>query len=159
MNEKEFAKEKNVSLQTVKRWTSEGRNYLGDLKKDENGDYIIPADMPLPFSTNRKVTKASTLLTQLVEASNKGRSVNRNMYPRMDEEVFYSTIQIAVSSGLVKIKIPYKGVNKLLPTAEGLAYLKANKISKEKIYEMIIAGFTATAAVAETIKCFCGPAA
>ena len=77
-----MSKDSGVNYSTIRRWIKKG--YFGEIKTDKNGRYVFPDNMPLPYKSNGKVERDTTLLKNLIDASDLGRIVHKEMFPKID---------------------------------------------------------------------------
>ena len=133
-----MAKENGVSYATMLRWIKKG--YFGEIEKDKRGAYILPDDLPLAYHADGKTVHDSTLLKDLLDASDLGRCVHRKMFPNIEEERFNRILAYAAKEHLVEIQTPYPGVTLLSSTPEGRALINAQPKVKSKVIDRVIAG-------------------
>ena len=77
-----MSKDSGVNYSTIRRWIKKG--YFGEVKTDKNGRYVFPDNMPLPYKSNGKVERDTTLLMNFINASDLGRIVHKDMFPKTE---------------------------------------------------------------------------
>ena len=142
-----MSKDSGVNYSTIRRWIKKG--YFGEIKTDKNGRYVFPDNMPLPYKSNGKVERDTTLLKNLIDASDLGRIVHKEMFPKIDCFKYEHMLKCAVDAHLIEIRTPYKGVIQLVSTEEGRAIINATPKVQNQIYEKIIAGFNIAVVLAQ----------
>lgn len=142
-----MSKDSRVSYSTICRWIKKG--YFGEIKIGKNGRYTFPDDMPLPYKSNGKVERDTTLLKKLIDASDLGRIVHKGMFPKIDSFRYDRILKCAVDAHLVEIRTPYAGVIQLVSTEEGRAVINATPKAQNRIYEKIIAGVDVAVVLAQ----------
>lgn len=139
--------EEKVSYSTVRRWIRKG--YFGEVKKDKQGYYSLPDELPLPYVTNGKIERDTSLMKALLDASDLGRSVHKNMFPKISMDRYSRILASAVTAHLVETRSPFPGVTQLVSTPEGRAILNADSKTQDKIFEKIAAGAKVAIVLAE----------
>lgn len=145
-NALKMSNEKGEAYSTIRRWIKKG--YFGELEKGENGRYVIPDDMPLPYKTNGQVDRDTTLLKTFIDASDLGRTVHKDMFPKVDEFRFERMLNYAVDAHLVEKRSPYTGITQLLSTEEGRAIINATPEEQKEIIQMLLSGTEVAVALA-----------
>ena len=149
-----MSKDSGVNYSTIRRWIKKG--YFGEIKTDKNGRYVFPDNMPLPYKSNGKVERDSTLLKNFIDASDLGRIVHKDMFPKIDGFRYDRMLKCAVDAHLVEIRAPYTGVVQLVSTEEGRAVINTTPKVQNQIYEKIVAGINVAVVLAQ-FGIQCGP--
>ena len=153
-NAKTMAKDYHVCYTTMCRWIKKG--FYGDILKDTSGAYMLPDDLPLPYKANGKTERDTSLLKCFLDASDLGRVVHKNMFPRISEARYNRLLLFAIEEHLVEAYSPYPGIVQLMSTPEGRALLMEEPKTQKKIFEIIQRGTPLLVALSE-FCIMCGP--
>ena len=147
INAWKMASDNKVSYSTVRRWIKKG--YFGKVEKGKNGAFILPDDLPLPYKADGKVERDTTLLKSFLDASDLGRIVHKNMFPKISEARYNRILAYAVEAHLIEIQSPYPGVILLASTPEGRAIINAEPKVQSEVIERLFAGTSVAIALAQ----------
>lgn len=136
MNAKQMAKENRVSYQTVLHWIKKG--YFGPVQKDQRGNYLLAEDLPLPYRADGKIERDTTLMKCFLDASDLGRSVHKNMFPRIKGDRYDRLLSYMREAHLLETQEPCPGVVRFSTTPEGLALLNAEPKAQSKVFERVL---------------------
>ncbi|MBQ1270330.1 MAG: hypothetical protein IIY11_01595 [Clostridia bacterium] len=142
----EFRKEKNIKRSsTIFGWIEKG--YMPGVKDTVTGIIDIPADMPLPYKSNGRITKISSLKKAFIKAADEGRSVYPQMFPKISTENFKMALADMVSEGDIRICYCSNG-------APYLYLVKSKEINTSEIIATTADCIGAAAAVMQAVHAF-----
>lgn len=142
-----MASDNKVSYGTVLRWIRKG--YFGNVGKDKNGAYMLPDNLPLPYKADGKTERDTTLVKSFLDASDLGRIVHKNMFPRISDARYNRMLTYAVKAHLIEMQSPYPEVIVLASTPEGRAILNAEPKVQSKVVDRVLEGTKVALALAE----------
>ena len=131
---REMAKQKGVREKTVRRWIESG--YWPGSLRDEKGEYVLPDDLPAPYTSYFCVERDSDLLLCLLDAADLGQIVYPNIFPNFSDERFDRVLSYAEEQHLVERRTPYPGIIQLISTTEGRAMIGEAKKEHKNVFDV-----------------------
>ena len=143
LNAKEFASLKKVSSRKIKKWFDAG--YLGAAVKDEKtGVYDIPADTPIPFKADCRISHLKSFWKQILNAAESQNSLYESMYPRLQPGTFDRYIKDFVEAGFIRVQTTESGAKYLELCVAGDKYLnELTEKEQTEVFSLVEKGIAA----------------
>ena len=110
---------------------------------------MLPDNLPLPYKADGKTERDTTLMKSFLDASDLGRIVHKDMFPRISDARYNRMLTYAVEAHLIEMQSPYPEVIVLVSTPEGRAIISAEPKVQSKVIDRVLEGTKVALALAE----------
>lgn len=138
MTVNEYKKLHKSTKGTIEGWIEKG--YMPGVEPPMTEDTVIPDDMPVPYRSNGKTQKNSTLFAEILRAADVNQSVYPAMFPKIPDAVFFHVLSEMVEKEYITIQESATGAPFVSLAVEGIRYQQQEKRAQKTAGERFAAG-------------------